>query len=165
MSLLPESAPAPRFGNFCITAQVDDGSTTTIDVRTNKDFVSLSLAFESVMLVSAYAVLSTPAQQGDGKAVKGHAKYIMAYHRSGGGTTATDLNKAATSAVYYCDDSSHVYTLPLPAEHNFGKELKATVLGNSNPILSVLASGFGTAADEGTVKLHFRASFHGSALG
>jgi hypothetical protein len=164
MSILPETSPAPRFGNFCLTTQLINAKMAVLDIRTNTGFINLSVAFESVQLVSAYAVLSFPPATPEGIAKGAH--YILAFTRPHETPTDAILNAAATSCVTYADSNSHSVRLDL-GENNFGKELKATILGNANPVLYGLARSTetGSKTEVGTLKLHFRASFHGSALG
>lgn len=157
--VLPEGAPPPRYGNFSVVASVTAASAATIDLRTNTAFKALCVAFESVELVSAEAMLSFPACDKPGR-------YIIAFHPSNQNSFTEWQSNASSATVYGCKYFSKEYTLSLRPDHSFGTELKSTVLGNSHPVLSVSAQGFASdSGDIGTVQLRFRAAFHGSSLG
>jgi len=151
--ILPEGAPPPRYGYFSLTVLLDKA--VAIDIRSNDSFKSMCVAFESVELLECTAEINSPC------ASAGNAAFTFGFVPSGT-TAASEIVKQAHHAIRFVGKNDAFHTsLTLPANHNFGCELKATVLGNSAPVFAVDPANITT----GYATLRFRAAFHGSALG
>lgn len=151
--ILPEGAPPPRYGNFAIHFSAAADNWITLDVRANTHFISLCLAFESVELLECELEVSAPPND----APTGLLSFGFVPSSA---TADTRFNHAHTRQLYTSINSATNVRIALPADHNFGRELKASVLGNSIPIAFVVSKKVGAVAC-----MRFRACFHGSALG
>lgn len=150
---LPEGSPPPRFGRFAIGHTATGAGVATIEIRANANFINLSQPFESVELLECEAEVSVPASDTP------HCIAIAFVPKND--TAQTKWNEYPFSKfIYNSKTTSTTFTLTLTPDHNFGRELKATVLGNAAPVLR-----FSLPADGAHVQLRFRAAFHGSALG
>jgi len=151
---LPEGAPPPRYGRFTIAFKVSKKLSSTMDIRANSHFKTLSVAFESVELLECQLELSFPPSTDTAAVQFGLVPNTV-------GSMSELLACPIISVRYLSSATASCFTLDLPGDHNFGRELKATVLGNSTPVAYVINH----ADCEGYATLRFRAAFHGSALG
>lgn len=149
---LPEGAPPPRYGRFALHFDATADTIISLDIRASASFSSMCVAFESVELLECELELSVPANDKGPRITFGFAP--------AGATSTTLLTHAHTRQFFASHYNGESRTISLPADHNFGRELKATVLGNSVPVAYVVARG-----KDGVACLRFRACFHGSALG
>jgi len=150
---LPEGAPPPRFGYFSITVLLD--AAKAVDIRSNADFKAMCIAFESVELLEVMGEISSPCL------AAGSGAFTFGFVPAGV-TSASQILKRAHRAVRHVGKNGPFFAaLALPSDHNFGRELKATVLGNSAPVFAVDPANITT----GYATVRFRAAFHGSALG
>lgn len=152
--ILPEGAPAPRYGRFAISFDCPAGNFVTVDIRTNAHFISQCVAFESVELLECELSFVGPATADSSDEIL--AGFVPS------GTSSTDAVKhAIVDRTFSAPTVVPRLLVQLPPDHNFGRELKATVLGNSAPVAFVIAY----KKASGKALLRFRACFHGSALG
>jgi hypothetical protein len=150
---LPDGTPPPRYGFFSITVLLDKA--VCIDIRANAEFKNMVIAFESVELLDCIAEISSPC------AASGTGAFTFGFVPAGT-TSATDILKHAHHAIRHVGkNDAALFVLPLPSAHNFGRELKATILGNAAPCFAVDPANITTAY----ATVRFRAAFHGSALG
>jgi len=150
---LPDGAPPPRFGYFSISVLLN--SAKAISIRDNANFKAMCVAFESVELLELMAEISAPC------AASGNAAFTFGFVPPLT-TSADDITKHAHHAIRHVGKNDPFFVaFALPNDHNFGRELKATVLGNPVPVFAVDPANITT----GYATLRFRAAFHGSALG
>lgn len=151
--ILPEGAPPPRYGRFAIHFDITANTLASVDIRSNAEFKKLCVAFESVELLECDLEFNMPPSTDK------TSLFAFGFGTSGL-TTGTLLQAAHTVQGFVSFNSATTRTISLPADHNFGRELKATVLGNSIPIAYAFVKEL-----NGCACLRFRACFHGSALG
>lgn len=129
---VPDQTPAPRIAQFSFFSQAAYNEFVDIAPHGHSTLVPYIAAFESVQLISAVAQISIAACP-DGK-----GSVAIGFISDDKSTTQTNIMASPFAThVYVNRDSSHNITLSLPTGHHFGKELKATILGNHPPKLAV----------------------------
>jgi len=131
------TAPAPTIVRLAFSALCHENTTLNIDIRDTLLASSLIHPFESMVLRSCTAKFTLAPTSDVG------AHYVCAFIPKNLATTRAAATSAVDQYQSFASTTSPVNgVLALPSDHFFGRELKATTLGNQPPKFVIVPDGF-----------------------